>query len=130
VGRGAACGDFDNDGDQDVLVTTNAGPAWLYRVDAPSGHRSIRLRLVGTKSNRDAIGATVQLAASDLKASRTVKTGGSYLSQSELPLTFGLGKRDGANLIVIHWPSGAVEEHRNVAAGRYECTEGKGIRKA
>src|SRR5229473_6248904 len=59
VGRGLACGDFDRDGDSDILMTTNNGPAYLYRNDQTSGNRSIRFRLVGTKSNRDAIGARV-----------------------------------------------------------------------
>jgi hypothetical protein len=128
IGRGAAYGDFDNDGDQDVLITTNGGPARLYRNDVTSGNRSLRLRLTGTVSNRDAIGAVVRIQAGDLKAARTVKSGGSYLSQSELPLTFGLGRRDTAGLIVVQWPNGRTEEFRNVKAGRYECREGKGIR--
>lgn len=127
IGRGAAYGDFDNDGDQDVLITTNGGPAWLYRNDVTSGNRSLRLRLIGTTSNRDAIGAVVRIQAGDLKASRTVKSGGSYLSQSELPLTFGLGRREQADLIVIQWPGRKVEEYRKVKAGRYQVREGKGI---
>jgi hypothetical protein len=129
IGRGAAYGDIDNDGDQDVLITTNGGPACLYRNDVTSGNRSLRLRLVGTASNRDAIGATVRIEAGDLKGARTVKSGSSYLSQSELPLTFGLGRRPGANLVVVQWPNGRTEEFRDVKAGRYEWTEGKGIRR-
>ncbi|HYO84172.1 MAG TPA: CRTAC1 family protein [Bryobacteraceae bacterium] len=127
IGRGAAYGDFDNDGDQDILITTNGGAPALYRVDAPAGHRSIRLRMVGTASNRDAIGARVQLQCGDLRIVRTVKIGGSYLSQSELPLTFGIGRRDAAAAVVVHWPSGKVEEHRGLRAGSYVCTEGKGL---
>jgi enediyne biosynthesis protein E4 len=128
VGRGLAYGDFDRDGDLDLLLTTNNGPAYLYRNDQLAGNRSIRFRLVGTKSNRDAIGSTVSVLAGDLNQSRMVKGGSSYLSQSELPLTFGLGKRDHIDRIVIDWPSGRTEEYRNLAPGRcYECTEGKGI---
>ncbi len=128
VGRGLAYGDFDRDGDLDLLLTTNNGPAYLYRNDQLSGNRSIRFRLVGTKSNRDGIGATVRIVSSGLSQSRMVKSGSSYLSQSELPLTFGLEKRDRVERVVIAWPSGRTEEFTNLAAGRcYECTEGKGI---
>ena len=127
VGRGAAFGDFDNDGDLDVLITTNGGPAYLYRNDQLRGHRSVRLRLIGTKSNRDAIGATVRAFMAGQTSSRTVKSGGSYLSQSELPVTFGLGRRDGIDRAIVHWPSGGTDEFRNIKAGRYELVEGKGL---
>jgi hypothetical protein len=128
VGRGLAYGDFDRDGDLDLLLTTNNGPAYLYRNDQLAGNHSIRFRLVGTKSNRDAIGASVRTASGGVSQSHMVKSGSSYLSQSELPLTFGLGKADHVESAVIHWPSGRVEEFKNLAAGRcYECVEGKGI---
>ena len=128
VGRGLAHGDFDRDGDLDLLITTNNGPAYLYRNDQLSGNHSIRFRLVGTKSNRDGIGATVRVFVGGLTQSRLVKGGSSYLSQSELPITFGLEKRDRIERVVIDWPSGRTEEYKNLAAGRcYECTEGKGI---
>jgi len=128
VGRGLAYGDFDRDGDVDLLLTTNNGPAYLYRNDQLAGNHSIRFRLVGTKSNRDAIGATVRVFAGGITQSRVVKGGSSYLSQSELPLTFGLEKHNRIERVVIDWPSGRTEEHKNLAAGRcYECTEEKGI---
>ena len=127
VGRGAAFGDFDNDGDLDVLITTNHGPAFLYRNDQTAGNRSIRFRLAGTKSNRDAIGAAVRVYNGRETSSRIVKSGSSFLSQSELPVTFGLGRREGVERVVISWPSGRVEEFRNLRSGRYVCTEGKGI---
>src|SRR3989454_142151 len=128
VGRGLAYGDFDRDGDLDLLLTTNNGPAFLFRNDQLAGNRSIRFRLVGTKSNRDAIGSLVRIYSGALVQSRIVKTGSSYLSQSELPLTFGLGKRDMVERVVIQWPSGRTEEYKGLAAGRtYECLEGKGI---
>jgi enediyne biosynthesis protein E4 len=128
VGRGLAYGDFDRDGDLDLLLTTNNGPAYLYRNDVANGNRSIRFRLVGTKSNRDAVGAVVRVFAGGITQSRMVKGGSSYLSQSELPITFGLEKRDRIERVVIDWPSGRTEEYKNLAAGRsYECTEGKGI---
>ena len=128
VGRGLAYGDFDRDGDLDLLITTNNGPAYLYRNDQQSGNHSIRFHLVGTNSNRDAIGATVHVYTGGLAQSRMVKGGSSYLSQSELPVTFGLEKRDRIDRIVIDWPGGETEEYKNLAAGRaYKCVEGKGI---
>ena len=128
VGRGLAYADFDRDGDLDLLLTTNSGPAYLYRNDQLSGNRSIRLRLVGTKSNRDGIGSTVSVFSGGITQSQVVKGGSSYLSQSELPLTFGLDQRDHIDRVVIAWPSGRTEEYKNLSAGRaYECTEGKGI---
>ncbi|MCU1262240.1 MAG: ASPIC/UnbV domain protein [Bryobacterales bacterium] len=128
VARGVAYGDFDGDGDLDLLITTNQGPALLYRNDVTSENRSLRIRLTGTKSNRDAIGATVRMTTPDGTQSRTVKTGGSYLSQSEMAVTFGLGRRDAAGRVVVEWPSGLVQEFKDVKAGAYECTEGKMMR--
>jgi enediyne biosynthesis protein E4 len=128
VGRGLAFVDFDRDGDLDLLLTTNNGPAYLYRNDLMNGNRSIRFRLVGTKSNRDAIGATVRVIAGGITQTRMVKGGSGYLSQSELPLTFGIGKRDRIERMVIDWPNGRTEEYKDLAAGRcYDVTEGKGI---
>ena len=128
VARGLAYGDFDRDGDFDVLMTTNNGPAHLFRNDQLSGNRSIRFQLVGTRSNRDAIGATVQITCSGTTQSRMVKSGSSYLSQSELPLTFGVARHERVDRMVIYWPSGGTEEYRNLSTGRcYKCIEGKGI---
>jgi len=128
VGRGLACGDFDRDGDVDLLVSTNSGPAFLYRNDQTAGNRSLRFRLTGTQSNRDAIGAVVRIFYAGNQQSRLVKGGSSYLSQSELPVTFGLGKRDRIERAVIQWPSGRTEEFKDLVAGRaYQCVEGKGI---
>ena len=128
VGRGLAYGDFDRDGDVDILMTTNNGPGFLFRNDQLAGNRSIRFHLVGTSSNRDAIGATVRIFHDGSSQSRLVKGGSSYLSQSELPVTFGLGKRDRIDRVLIQWPNGKIEEYKNLAAGRaYECIEAKGI---
>jgi hypothetical protein len=128
VGRGLAYGDFDRDGDVDLLLTTNNGPARLFRTDQSGGNRSIRFRLVGTQSNRDAIGAVVRIVAGGATQSRLVKGGSSYLSQSELPVTFGVGRRDSIERAVITWPNGRTEEFKNLPCGRaYECVEGKGI---
>jgi hypothetical protein len=128
VGRGLAYADFDLDGDLDLLMTTNNGAAFLFRNDQLGGNRSIRFRLAGTRSNRDAIGATVGIYHGGSHQSRTVKSGSSYLSQSELPVTFGLGRRERVDRIVIEWPSGRTDEFKDLAPGRtYECVEGKGI---
>ena len=128
VGRGLAIGDFDGDGDQDVLMTTNNGPAYLFRNDQIGGNLSIRFRLIGTRSNRDAIGAQVKIFAGGVMQTRMVRSGSSYLSQSELPVTFGLGKRDKIERVVIDWPSGRSEEYKDLTLGRmYEVTETKGV---
>jgi len=79
LGRGLAYGDFDRDGDLDFLMTTNGGPAFLFRNDQLAGNRSVRFRLIGTKSNRDAIGATVRVFHDGSYQSRMVKSGSSYL---------------------------------------------------
>ena len=128
VGRGLAYADFDRDGGLDILLTTNNGPAALFRNEQLAGNRSVRIELQGTQSNRDAIGGNVQIFASDLHQSRLVRGGSSYLSQSELPLTFGLAKRDRIDRVVIQWPSGRTEEYKNLKTQRaYKCLEGKGI---
>ena len=128
VGRGLACADFDRDGDVDLLVTTNNGPAVLFRNDQSSGNRFVRFALRGTASNRDAIGATVRIFHGGTSQSRMVKSGSSYLSQSELPVTFGVGTRDRLDRVVISWPNGRTEEFKNVATGKaYDCVEGKGM---
>ena len=128
VGRGLAYADFDRDGDLDVLMTTNNGPAVLFRNDQLAGNHSVRFELRGTESNRDAIGAKVQVFAGDLHQSRMVRGGSSYLSQSELPLTCGLGNRDKIDSVVIDWPSGRSDQYKGLRARRaYKCLEGKGI---
>ncbi len=128
VGRGLAYGDFDRDGDLDILLTTSNGPAFLYRNDQTAGNRSIRFRLQGTKSNRDAMGAVVRIFYDGQTQERTVHGGASYLSQSELPMTFGVGKRDKIERATIDWPSGRSDEFKDLGCGKsYQCLEGKGL---
>jgi hypothetical protein len=129
VGRGLAYGDFDRDGSLDLLLTTNNGPAYLYRNENVAGNHSIRFHLQGTKSNRDAIGAVVRIFDSGRSQSRAVKGGSSYLSQSEMPLTFGLGSHATIERVEIEWPSGAKEEFKKLDAGRsYQIIEGQGLK--
>jgi hypothetical protein len=109
VGRGAAWGDFDNDGRPDVLLTSNGGPARLLRNDTRSNNHWLRITLVGTKSNRDAIGARVRVKVGAQMLSQMVKGASSYLSQSDRRLLFGLGSAKQADEIHVQWPNGSVE---------------------
>ena len=128
VGRGAAFADIDGDLDLDVVITTNGGPAAVYRNDSTPANRALRLRLRGVTSNRDGIGARVRVFTGRDRLSRTVKTGSSYLSQSELPLTFGLGAATKADRVVVEWPSGKTDEVKDLAGGKaYVIVEGKGV---
>jgi hypothetical protein len=129
VARGAAYADIDNDGFLDVLVTTNAGPAFLFHNEGGTNH-SLRLKLVGTKSNRDGIGAVVHVTSGNNqdKQWKMLRSGSSYLSQSELVLTFGLGAQTKADSVEIQWPSGQVDKLSNVNAGQtVTVEEGKGV---
>jgi hypothetical protein len=131
VGRGAAYGDYDNDGDLDLLLTTNNGPAHLLRNEGGNRNSALRVRTVGTRSNRDGIGAKVTVELPDgTKLWRTVHSGSSYCSQSELTLTFGLGSHARVRSVEVAWPSGQVDRLTDVA-GRQVVTveEGKGLAK-
>ncbi len=131
VGRGAAFGDFDNDGDLDVIVSTNNGPAKLLRNDNGNQNDVLRVKAVGTRSNRDAIGAKVMVTTANGQHLRLMVHGGSsYLSQSELVLTFGLGRpgTNGTVSVQITWPSGKKESFSGVKANQtITLEEGKGI---
>jgi len=131
VGRGAAYGDINNDGRLDLLLSTNGGPVYLFE-NVSSGEaalqKSLRIKLLGTKSNRDGIGSTVKLTAAGETQSKMLRSGSSYLSASELVLTFGLARQEKADAVEIRWPSGQVDRLANIAAGQtITVTEGKGI---
>ncbi|MGQ4808232.1 Cell division coordinator CpoB [Candidatus Entotheonellaceae bacterium PAL068K] len=115
VGRGAAYADYDNDGDPDVLLTSNQGSVHLLRNDTPRTGHYLRVVTQGTQSNRQGIGAQVRLYTEQRQLHDLVRTGGSYLSHSETPLTFGLGDERIVRLEVV-WPSGSVDVFYNVAS--------------
>jgi enediyne biosynthesis protein E4 len=118
VARGAAYGDFDGDGDPDVLVSSNNGPAHLYRNDGGNQNHWLQLKLVGTKSNRDGIGATVRVTSPQGKQTQTVHSGSSYCSSSDMAPIFGLGKDQTATLVEIDWPSGKHQKLDNVKSNQ------------
>ncbi|HUL15781.1 MAG TPA: CRTAC1 family protein [Terriglobales bacterium] len=116
VARGMAIGDLDNDGRLDAVVTTNDGPAHILHNETPSQNHWLLLNLVGHRSNRDAIGANVELETPAGNQYATVTTTGSYLSSSDKRVHFGLGKNAYASKIVIRWPSGIVQTLSEVKA--------------
>jgi enediyne biosynthesis protein E4 len=127
VARGAAYADINNDGALDILVMTNGGAAHLYRNEGGS-NQSLRVKLMGTKSNRDGIGAVVRIVSGGEKQWQMMHSGSSYLSSSELVLTFGLGPRTNADAIEVQWPSGQLDRLNNVAAGQtITIAEGRGV---
>jgi len=128
IGRGAAFADVDHDGDPDVVLTANGGLAQLFRNDSTPRGQVVGLRLHGTASNRDAIGTRVTGIVNGTRVSRTVRTGSSYLSQSELVLTFGLGSAAALEDVVVEWPGRPAEKLERLQAGvLYEVTEGRGV---
>ena len=127
VGRSAAYADYDNDGDLDLLITTNGGPAVLLRNDGGKNH-SLRVKLEGTKSNRDGIGALVTVTSDVGKQSLMLRSGSGYLSASELVLTYGLGAIPSNSSVEVKWPSGEIERIEHIAADQtVTIQEGHGI---
>jgi hypothetical protein len=110
VGRGAVVADVDGDGDSDLLLTATGDKPRLLRNDQAHGHHWLRLKLMGTQSNRDAIGAWAEVTLGNRTLRRQVMPTRSYLSQCELPLTFGLGAATSVDRVTIRWPSGQVQE--------------------
>ncbi len=128
VARGAAYGDYDGDGDLDIVITANNGPARLLRNDGGNRNNWLRVTLQGVKSNRSGIGARVAVTLPGGRRQwALMKTGSSYLSQSELPITFGLGAEPRVSGLEVQWPSGQVDKVGAVDANRtVRIVEGKG----
>jgi hypothetical protein len=128
VARGAAYADIDHDGDLDVLLTSNNGPAYLFRNDGGNANSWIAVRTRGVQSNRDGIGAVVRVTSASGRQWNLVRSGSSYASQSDLTLTFGLGKDTTVSAIDVEWPSGTKDHVANIPAKqRIVIEEGKGL---
>ena len=119
LSRGMAIGDIDNDGRLDAVVTTNDGPVHILHNETPTQNHWLLLKLVGHKSNRDAIGAEVKLVTAKGQQFATVSTSGSYLSSSDKRVHFGLGSEPAAQSIEIRWPSGIQQTLKNVHADQF-----------
>lgn len=132
VARGAAYLDYDRDGDLDILITENGGPAYLWRNDriadgAVANGRFLRVELEGRESNRSALSTELMVVIDGVRSVRRVRSGSSYLSQSELPVTFGVGAAMSVDTLVVEWPSGKVERFTDVATNRMvRLVEGSG----
>jgi hypothetical protein len=128
TGRGAAFGDMDNDGDVDVVINNLDGPPQVLRNDGGNANNSILIETIGVKSNREGIGTRVKLVSGDLTQIDEVHSGGSYLSQNDVRLHFGLEKRTKVDLIEVHWPSGTVDKVIDVGVNKIlTIKEGRGI---
>ncbi len=128
VGRGAAFGDIDNDGDVDVAINNLDGSPQLLRNDGGNANNSVLIKTIGVKSNRDGIGARVKIVSGDLTQIDEVRSGGSYLSHNDLRLHFGLETRTKIDLLEVRWPSGVIDKITNLSANKiFTIKEGKGV---
>jgi len=130
--RGLAIGDFDNDGAVDVLISVNDDAPLLLRNTAAKDNHWLGIKLVGKKSNRDAIGARITYQAGDLKRSRTKVGGGSYLSSHDPRIVLGLGKQTKIDWVEVKWPepSGKTEKFTTLPIDKYiTIVEGEGLQK-
>jgi enediyne biosynthesis protein E4 len=119
VARGAAYADYDHDGDLDVIISTNNGPAYLFRNDGGNRNHWLNVRLIGTKSNRSAIGAVVRIESASGKQWNMVRSGSSYCSQSDLALTFGVGADTKVSKLQVEWPSGTKQQLTDISVNQF-----------
>jgi hypothetical protein len=128
LGRGCAFGDFDNDGDVDIVVNNLDGPPTLLRNDVANGHARITIKCVGVKSNRSAIGTRVKVTSSGRSQIAEVTSGSSYYSQSDFRLHFGLGRATKVETIELSWPSGLRQELRDLPVDQaFVIREGEAV---
>jgi hypothetical protein len=128
VSRGLAIADLFNDGNMDVVISDIDGPAMILRNKGVPGTHWVSFELAGTKSNRLALGARVTITAGGMTQTDEVRSGGSYLSQNDLRLHFGLGQATRIDSVEVHWPSGRVDKLSGLATDRfYAVLEGRGV---
>jgi enediyne biosynthesis protein E4 len=128
VARGAAYADYDHDGDLDLIISTNNGPAYLFRNDGGNQNHWLNIRLIGARSNRSGIGAVVRIDSASGKQWNMVRSGSSYCSQSDLAITFGLGADARATRVEVEWPSGVKQQFTDIAANQFlKIQEDRGI---
>ena len=129
VGRGSATGDLDNDGDLDLVVVNLEAAAQIFENLLGEDHPSVMLSLVGRASNRDGVGAWIEMVAGDLRQVRELRTGSSYLSQNGPRIHFGLGRNRRIDQMEIRWPSGQVDRFHDISTGSFLVVEeGNGMR--
>jgi hypothetical protein len=130
VARGLAVGDYDRDGDPDLLVSVNDGPARVLRNDLPKGNHWLQVRLVGTRGNRDGIGSRVRLEAGGVRQTSWVRSGSSYCSSNDLKAYFGLGHVSRIDRLEVRWPNGEIETARDVPVDQVvTIREGQGVQR-
>ena len=128
VSRGASFGDYDDDGDLDIFVLNINDRPTLLRNDGGNENNWLMVKTIGTESNRDGIGARIEVRSGDLTQSAEIRSGASYLSHNDLRAHFGLGQREAIDLLVVRWPSGLEERFENLSANRLVVLqEGEGI---